>query len=83
MSKRGYFVIVHDNDNENVGVCFLEDKPESRKLFQNFNNNMDYEKIQDLWNEYNENYPNMECWSGDVWPFNGYDMIEAFIVYQF
>jgi len=79
--KTGYFVITHDMDS--VVVCFLEDKPESRKLFKDLNNCEGEEDILELWNDYNDDYPNMECWVDGKWPFNGYNIIEAFTVYQF
>ena len=82
--KRGYFVVVHDSDS--VGICFIPEFPESIQLFKDFNSDpyMEYEKIQDLWNDYCEYFDyKTECWVSGPWIFNNYYIIESFSVYQY
>lgn len=84
MMKEGYFVIVHDIDS--VVICFVPDSPEAVQLFKDFNTNMyNDDKIQDLWNDFNEYHDNgtIEAWASGKWIFNGYIIKEAFSVFQY
>ena len=79
--KTGYFVITHDIDN--IDINFLQETPESKRLFKDFNSNLDNdEMIANLWSDFIELYNDtIECWYDGKWKFNGYNILDVFTIY--
>jgi len=79
-NKTGYFIVVHDV--EDVYICFVEKCNRTDKLFKDLSRNVNSDRAIDKWEEFNEELGNdlnvyAKDWTGENWPFNGYNIIDA------